>query len=1034
VASRNGSSFASSAIGGLRAIPAAARWRKIAILACLPGAFLPAAADAADRWAGLSATVFRNYGRDQGLPHPVPTAFAQDHEGFIWIGTQGGLARWDGYRFKAYRANPGVAGSLPYDFIQTLHVDPAGRLWIGTSAGHLLRYDSAHDRFDQIPIGLASGRIHIGAILDDGAGRLWIGTDDGLRHLNPATGAFRTLRAGTPEARGLPEGPVLAVLRDRSGTLWAGTASGLARRTAGSTMFVGVPLAAGPIGVSALYEEPNGRVWIGTVRNGLFAIDKAGASPRAMGAAVGTSNTVSSINLAGPHEIWAGLRGGGILAVDTNSGAAHAIKHGRTVPSSLAHDDVWAILRDNAGSVWVGGTGGLSYRPPDPGLISTIFGGQGRPDGLNAADILSIFEARDGRIWLGYVDGGVDVLDPARGRVAALRPGAGHPNDTLPRDAVFAITETDDGTVYLATRRGLYATDRSARKVRLVTLRGREPHLSINALLYDAGVLWIGGERDGLWAGVPSSMASPGKVIFGPADMPKLSNSNISVLVRGTGRDIWIGTRNGVNRLDLDTHRIETIPPDPADQNALAGRFVSALLIDRKGRLWVGTFDGGLALMTGRRADGRPRFRRFGLAEGLPHLNVDSLSMDGAGTIWAGTDDGLARIDPETLAIRGVGRPDGSVLRDYFVGARGASRTGEALFGAKDGFSIVRPGPLPRWRFRPPIVVTDLRVGGVSMPVGPLNGTDGKAAPIILTPDSNSLTVEFAALDYTEPEKNHYAYRLDNFDRDWTETDPSRRLATYTNLPPGDYMLRLRGTNREGQWAERDLVLPIRVMPAWYQRQWVPIAIAWLAILAAGALLRWRMAHLRRRQSELESQIADRTADLRAANERLIQLTRTDTLTGCANRGHFVDGVREFIAIANRHGTPFSLVVLDLDDFKKVNDTWGHPAGDAALAMTGSVLARHVRTTDLVGRIGGEEFALAMPHTDAKGSRVLAERLRKAIGGSAASSKDGSIRVTASFGIAELRPGEEFDSLYARADAALYAAKQSGRDRIEMGG
>jgi diguanylate cyclase (GGDEF)-like protein len=1035
VTSRNGRSFVSPAIDRLRASFHAARLRHIVLLVCLLGMVLPGPTYAADRWSGLTTTVFRNYGRDQGLPHPVPTALAQDREGFIWIGTQGGLARWDGYRFKAYRADPGVAGSLPYDWIQTLHVDTGGRLWIGSSAGHLARYDGARDRFDLVPIGLAAGRIHIAAIVDDGAGQLWIGTDDGLRHLNPITGAFTILRAGMPDAQGLPDGPVLAVLRDRMGALWAGTANGLVRRAAGSRTFVAVPLAGVRTGVSALFEEPNGRIWIGTVRNGLFAIDHAGASPRAMGVAAAIApNSVSSICLAGAHEIWAGLRSGGIVAVDTQTGAARAIRHDRTVSNSLAHDDVWALLRDNAGSVWVGGTGGLSYRPPDPGLISTIFGAQDRPGGLSAADVLSVFETRDRRIWLGYIDGGVDVIDPARGRVAALRPGEGHPDHTLPRDAVFAMAEADDGTVYLATRRGLYATDRTAKKVQLVALRGRDPHLAINALLLDAGALWIGGERDGLWAGVPSRVAPGGKVIFGPADAASLSNSNINVIVRGTGRDIWVGTRNGLNRVNLDTHRIEAVPPDPADKTALAGRFVSALLVDRKGRLWVGTFDGGLALMTGPRPDGRPSFRRFGLAEGLPHLNVDSLAMDGTGMIWAGTDDGLARIDPETLAIRAVGRPDGSVLRDYFVGARGTSREGEALFGAKDGFSVVRAGPLPRWAFRPPIVVTDLRVGGKFVPVGSLNGVGGKVEPIILTPESNSLTVEFAALDFTAPEKNRYAYRLDNFDRDWTETDSSRRLAAYTNLPPGDYTLHLRGTNREGQWDARDLVLPIRVMPAWYQHRWVAIAIAWLVILAVGALLRWRMAHLRRRQSELERQIAERTTDLRAANERLTVLTRTDTLTGCANRGHFVDGVSEFIAMANRHGTPLSLVVLDLDEFKKVNDTWGHPAGDATLAMTGRVLASHVRASDLCGRIGGEEFALAMPLTDAKGARMLAERLRAAIGGAAVDASGARIHVTASFGIAQHKPGEAFDSLYARADTALYAAKLAGRDRIEIEG
>ncbi|TAK07390.1 MAG: GGDEF domain-containing protein, partial [Rhizorhabdus sp.] len=145
----------------------------------------------AERWRDLTATVFHNYGRDQGLPHPVPTALAQDRDGFIWIGTQGGLARWDGYRFHSYKTNPAVPGSLPDDWIQTLHVDRAGRLWIGGGAGGLARYDAARDRFVAIAIGRGQGRFHIGALADDGRGGLWVGSDQGLYHLDSAKGSLR---------------------------------------------------------------------------------------------------------------------------------------------------------------------------------------------------------------------------------------------------------------------------------------------------------------------------------------------------------------------------------------------------------------------------------------------------------------------------------------------------------------------------------------------------------------------------------------------------------------------------------------------------------------------------------------------------------------------------------------------------------------------------------------------------------------------------------------------------------------------------
>ncbi len=968
------------------------------------------------------------------MPHPVATALIQGRDGFIWIGTQGGLARWDGYRFKAYKADPSVPGSLPDNWIQTLEVDRAGRLWIGTTSGRLARYDPVRDRFDTVQLGLKPGQIHVPAIVDDGGGGLWIGTDDGLRHLNADAKLVGVVRSGL---RRLPAGRTQAVLRDRFGTLWVGTATGLARKAAGAAAFVLVPLKGNMQGVSALFEGRDGRLWIGTVRSGLFVIDRRGAAPRSIGAGAHLPpSSVSAIRAAGPHEIWASLRSSGIVSVDTSTGVATLIQHDRTVPTSLAHNDVWALLRDAAGSMWVGGTGGLSYRPRDTGQITTVFGGQQRPGALSATDVVSILSTRDGHVWLGYIDGGVDVIDPARGRIAALRPSAVQSARSLPRETVFSMVEGVGGSVYIGTRRGLYASDLSARSVRLLAPKGRDPHIAINALLYEKGILWVGGEYDGLWGIVPAATPqAKDRIVSGSSDATKLTNPDVNILMRGTGNDMWAGTRDGLNRVDLARHTIEAIAANERDPHALPAGFVAALQVDRAGRLWIGTFGGGLAVTTGRDARGRLRFRRFGLADGLPHLNVDSLSLDGAGILWAGTDDGLARIDTKSLAIRAVRPADGTMLRDYFVGARGATTAGEALFGAKDGFTIVRPGTRQAVRFQPRIMVTDLRVGGIAVPAAPYNATPavaGDGVQLVLTPETNSLAVEFAALDFATPDRNRFSYRLDGFDQRWTETDPSRRLAAYTNLPAGDYTLHLRGANGDGLWTERSLALRIRVLPAWYQQLWFRVALIALLALAIIALVRWRTAHLRRKQRELESQIAARTADLSAANDRLAWQARIDILTGCVNRRHLLECADEMISLAARTDMSLSLAVLDLDNFKGVNDTWGHPGGDAVLAAAGRLLQAHVRPTDLLGRIGGEEFALLMPHTTAQGARLLADRVRQAFSDTAVIVDTGEIRVTASFGVAQLRVGEDYDSLYARADEALYAAKHAGRNRVEL--
>ena len=996
-------------------------------------------APAAERWADLVETVFLNYGREQGLPHPVPIALAQDGDGFLWVGTQGGLARWDGYRFRDYASDPKDPAGLPDTWIHTLHTDPQGRLWIGTGAGGLARYDRAQDRMIAVPLPIGPGRKLVGAIADDPTGGLWVGMADGLYHLAPDTGAVTALHHDGQDPGSLPDGQVQALLPDRGGGLWVGTVKGLAHRAAGADRFTPVPLepasdaaaGAATIAVTALFEADDGRVWIGTSQHGVYVVDAAGARPRPVeetgpGGSTLQNNSISAIAAASPQEIWIGTRGFGIVTIDTATGRTRRIRHDRALPSSLAHDDVYALMRDRAGSMWAGGTGGLSYHAKDPGVVSTMFGASTRADGVSAADIYTLLPTRDGLLWLGFLSGGVDIVDPAAGRVAQLLADPAHPDTALPKDFVTALAEGDRPEVYVATVRGIYRVDEASRTVALAHLPQRDPHSSTYALAVDAGVLWVGGLDDGLWG---MRLDGGADLVFGPAESKNLTDQNVSSIKRGRGQDLWIGTRSGLNRVDLATRAVERILPDPNDPAALPAAFIASTLVDRQGRLWVGTFGGGIAVMTGRAPDGKPQFHRLGPAEGLPHLNVDTLLMDAQGMIWAGTDDGLAVIDPASFAIRALHAAEGSVLADYFQNAGAVDLAGEPLFGAKGGLTIVRADRLEAWNDHPPLVVSDVRVGGSLVPSGRFNGA-GATEPLVLTPEGNSLAVEFSALDFTAPERNRYAYRLDGFDRDWIGTDATRRLASYTNLPPGRYTLRLRGSNRDGVWTGQDLAIPVRVLPAWYQTLWFRIAAALAGLALVVAVVRSRTAYLRRRQAELERQIADRTADLRAANARLFELATIDPLTGCPNRRHFVERAQDLIALSRRSGSPITLMIIDLDEFKLVNDTYGHPAGDEMLRRIGRIGREHTRTTDLIGRIGGEEFALLMPNSDAEGAAHFAERLRDAVGREEAHVEGTILRITISLGLAELRPNEGFDALYARADAALYAAKEGGRNRV----
>ena len=818
--------------------------------------------DQSERWAKLADPVFQHYTPDNGLPNLSVTALAQDGDGFIWVGTQDGVARWDGYRFRSYKPDRKDPTALPDNSIVRLHVDLRGRLWIGTSAGGLARYDRNRDGFvtyAATPGGLSNPNVT--AIADDGRGGLWVGTGGGLDHLDPETGTIRSLHHDESTPGSLPAGQILAVLTDRGGRLWVGTDTGLARRDADTDAFV--PVSPDPAGliIQALFEDDHGRIWIGTQNAGAYVADPADGKLRPIdktdmdGAAPPTS-VIGAIDAGIDGEVWLGTDAEGIFAVDTTTRRIRRMGHVATLPSSLASNGIWALLRDRTRTMWVGGLGGLDRLTNGDDAVLTVFGASGRAGSITGADVASVLTLADGRSWVGfYGGGGIDIIDPAGTLVTSLLPDPARPETALPARTVDTMAAVGDA-VYIGTGLGLYRATREGAEIQRVAVPQRDPRAYTDALLADDDNLWIG-DSAGVWK---ASLRDGVLSLLDRWGGDRLTDAHVRVLQRGTAHDLWIGTLNGLNRLDLATGTVDRILADLSDPTALENGNVTSLLVDRQDRLWVGTSD-GIAVLVGRGDDGKLRFHRLSVADGLPDANIDMLLQDTEGKIWASTDDGLAIIDPVSFAVRALHRAEGAAIRDNFVASGATTPRGELLFGGIGGLTVVRPERLKDWSDHPPVVVTDARVGGKPVLAGRFNGT-GSTDPLVIAPEANSLAVEFSALDYTAPELNRYAYRLQGYDKDWIETDPTRRLAAYTNLPPASYTLRLRGSNRNGEWTEKVLDLPIRVLPAWHQSLWFRLVLAVAALAAVAALVQIRTAYLRRRQRELVHQVELRTAEV----------------------------------------------------------------------------------------------------------------------------------------------------------------------------
>jgi diguanylate cyclase (GGDEF)-like protein len=551
----------------------------------------------------------------------------------------------------------------------------------------------------------------------------------------------------------------------------------------------------------------------------------------------------------------------------------------------------------------------------------------------------------------------------------------------------------------------------------------------IRTLVFDAnGALWAG-SLNGLARLAPDGGVTAFR--HDPADATTLAGRAVESLALAADGKLWVGSDNGLSRFDPATGKAERIMRDPARADALPNNWVPDLLVARDGRLWVATpdgvamlksFDGGIA-----------RFDVLNRRLDLPSSPAESLIEDADGGIWMGS---RVRIDPRTWQLQRFDAADGNEFRSLFIASRSLTRDGRLLFGSPEGLLVVQPRGLKSWTYAPPLRATAVSVDGQAV------AADRGA--LTLQPGQRSLRVEFAALDLSAPQKLHYRYRLDGFDRDWNIATADQRLAAYTGLPPGRYQLRVQGSNRAGTWSEPALALGVQVMPALHQTWWFRAAAAVLALLLVVAVFRLRLRALRRRGAALERLVAERTADLQTAYERIEQASLTDPLTGLHNRRFLEQTLPADLELAARRHTaghpvpPDSdhvLLMLDLDHFKAVNDSHGHAAGDAVLVQTAEVLRQVLRASDYVVRWGGEEFLVVARFVERASGAQLAEKIRAAIAAHEFRLPDGRVlRRTVSIGFACFPlsaggPGASgLDSLQHLADIALYAAKRSWRD------
>ncbi|MGE0308818.1 MAG: two-component regulator propeller domain-containing protein, partial [Acidimicrobiia bacterium] len=835
---------------------------------------------------------FTSLTADEGLSSANVYDITQDEDGFMWFATADGLNRFDGYSFRVFRFDRDDPNSLNSNVVHAIERGRGNILWLGTSSGGVDRFDPTTEAFTHYrhdpkdPTSLSGNGICGLGIIEDADGMLWIATiEDGLNRLDPTTGTFTHYRHDPQDDNSLSSDELRGIYQDSDGFIWVGTMNaGLNRLDPDTGEVVRYlpdpddPYALPNPKVDGLYEDSSGTFWVGT-QEGFASLDRqTGRFTRYLVAPdqpdTANLNAIVSFHEDASGRLWLRSGGAGLLHFDRDQQRIVQYQRDPADPRSVTNNFVHGFWEEPSGTIWMGTLGGgvnvFSTRQPK---FAHYKHEPGNPNSVADNFILSIYEDQSGIVWIGN-DRTLNRWDRRSGTWQTFRNDPDDPT-SISEGSVTAVEEDPDGTLWFGTfLGGLNRFDPESGTFTAYRFDPDDPDsLSddiVRALRRDAdGNLWVGGWSRGLNR-LDRDTETFERYSHDPDDPASLSSDSITDIYQDRSGTLWVATEGGgLNRYDSATETFTRIQNDPEDLSSLPDNAVRVLYEDEADQFWVGTVGGLCALDR----DDNSCTTVYTEEEGLANSTIEGILEDDQGTLWISTNDGLSRFDPRARTFRNYDVLDGLQSNEFtvFTAFHESPRTGEMYFGGINGFNVVDPSRVEDDPFVPPVVLTDFRLFGESVPLGAesvLHEAIHATTDLTLSSDQNSISIEFAALSYVAPAKNRYRYMLEGFDDDWRTVDSDERLAVYTNLDAGDYVFRVQGTNEDGVWNDMGVSLPITITPPWWATWWFRVIAGLAAIGVVAGVYRYRVRSLRRRTEDLEREVIERTHELRIAKEK----------------------------------------------------------------------------------------------------------------------------------------------------------------------
>jgi len=808
-------------------------------------------------------------------------ATLQDSQGFVWLGTEDGLVRFDGHELHRYAYSRTEPDSLPGNYIRGIVEDAQHDLWIAVKDAGLARWNRRSDTFTIFrhdatdPNSLASDVVR--TVLIDTRGRILIGTNDaGVDILDSATGRIEHLRHASGDADSLSSDRIFSVSLARSGAIWIGTDAGLDRWQPETRTLTHFGAALRGKEISQVLEEASGVVWVGSFDAGVTRLDSNGNVLESFRHDGKRPDSLSSDDVRTLLEdraghLWIGTVDG-LDLLDRSNGRFSHYRHEANDVDSLRDSYIMSLYQDRAGLVWIGTrTGGVSRWNPRSWEL-----GANRPSWLGSEPVIAFADAPDNRLWIASIGAGLVQFDAARGEMTPFDKIVGR-RDALGGALAMSLLRDHLGALWIGTmQHGLKKLGADGRIESFAVAPGDPRATSAPGIMTvvesRSGQIWIGTYGGG--ANVLDPVTGTIRQLPFGAAPGAISAPNVTSFAEDARGNVWIGTDGGgLNLARADGGVVKVFRRDPRDANSFPSNSVYALAIDAAGRVWAATDGGGLVGIVGSAdAPDAIRFDVVGRAEGLGDT-LYGVVPDTAGNLWLSGNTGLMRFNPDTRAIKTYHREHGLQGEEFSSGAYYRTRNGLLCFGGPGGFNIFNPFNLTENRQPPRLAMTGVSVLGVRQQTATPSWLLDHVA---LDYRGNIVSLDFGVLDFTSPRHNRLAYRMPGLADQWIDLGAQRRI-TLTNLGAGDHVLEVRASSSDSVWSPEPLAVTIHRDAAPWSSRWAYAAYALLAlglVLALTLRQRRKFQEMAQARERLESEVQLRTRELVDSNRQLAEAAR----------------------------------------------------------------------------------------------------------------------------------------------------------------